>query len=68
MLRVFQILVAMSALGVVAACGQRGPLYLPTGPGSEARATVTETLSLPIVPAAPASAPPVQGTAAPIRP
>jgi predicted small lipoprotein YifL len=75
MLRVFQILVSRPASRVVlaagvvamlAACGQKGPLFIPTGQGTSARATLPETLSLPIVPAAPASAPPVTGTASPI--
>jgi predicted small lipoprotein YifL len=75
MLRVFQILVSASArrlvlagsvVAVLAACGQRGPLFLPTGEAAAGRATLTETLARPIVPAAPASAPSTTGTASPI--
>lgn len=32
----------MASLG---ACGQRGPLYLPTGPAASQRATLPETLT-----------------------
>jgi predicted small lipoprotein YifL len=74
MLRVLQILVSglfrrlalVLAVGVVvlAACGQRGPLYLPTGEAAAGRATLTETLTP--RPAAPASAPSTTGTASPI--
>ncbi|MES2999125.1 MAG: lipoprotein [Pseudomonadota bacterium] len=72
MRRVLQILVAdplrrvvlaAAMVGALAACGQRGPLFLPTAPAAEGRATLTETLA----PARPASAPPVTGTASPIR-
>ena len=72
MLRVYQILVSVSprrlvlAAGVVAAlaaCGQRGPLFLPTGEAAAARATLPQTA----MPAPPASAPSATGTASPIR-
>ncbi|HSI53818.1 MAG: lipoprotein [Ramlibacter sp.] len=64
MLRISQILVSallpslVLAAGVVAlaGCGQRGPLYLPTGDAATARATLPQTLA-PSVPGAPASAP-----------
>ena len=71
MLRVFQILVsacarrfALAVVGVamLAGCGQKGPLYLPTGEAAAGRATLPQTL----VPAAPASAPSTTGTAAPL--
>ena len=73
-MRVFQILVSglfkrlalVLAGGVVvlSACGQRGPLYLPTGEAAAGRATLTEALTP--RPAAPASAPAATGTASPI--
>jgi predicted small lipoprotein YifL len=75
MLRVFQILVSLPlrrvalAGGVVAllvACGQKGPLLLPSGEAAAGRATLTETLARPVVPASPASAPSTTGTAKPI--
>lgn len=72
MLRVYQILVSVLAMrlvlaaGVVAtlaACGQKGPLFLPTGEAAAARATLPQT----VMPAPPASAPNTTGTASPIR-
>jgi predicted small lipoprotein YifL len=71
MSRVPQILVATRArrlalavaMGVLlAACGQRGPLYLPAGPSADGRATLMQTFA----PAPPASAPPATRTASPI--
>ncbi|WP_159910833.1 lipoprotein [Pantoea sp. 18069] len=48
MLRASQILVRTFALALSAAslgaCGQRGPLYLPTAPEAAQRATLPETL------------------------
>jgi predicted small lipoprotein YifL len=48
MLRSIQILVSTIVLGVCAvslsACGQQGPLYLPTEPAAAKRATLPETL------------------------
>nr|WP_296444973.1 lipoprotein [Rhodoferax sp. UBA5149] len=48
MLRFSQILVSSIVLGISAvslsACGQQGPLYLPTEPASARRATLPETL------------------------
>lgn len=48
MLRASQILVRSFALALCAAslgaCGQRGPLYLPTSPEAAQRATLPETL------------------------
>jgi predicted small lipoprotein YifL len=75
MLRVFQILVSLplrrvalagGVVALLAACGQKGPLFLPTGEAAAGRATLTETLARPIVPASPASAPSTTGTATPI--
>lgn len=72
MLRASQILVRALVLAAVAAaasaCGQRGPLYLPTEPAAAQRATLPQTLvpflkqdssesTPPAAPAAPASTP-----------
>ncbi|WP_223196275.1 LPS translocon maturation chaperone LptM [Diaphorobacter ruginosibacter] len=49
MLKSCQILFRTIALGGIAvvtvACGQRGPLYLPTEPAAAQRATLPETLN-----------------------
>ncbi|RZJ13315.1 MAG: hypothetical protein EON50_09260 [Acidovorax sp.] len=49
MLKASQILVRTLVLAASAAaavgCGQRGPLYLPTGPAAAQRATLPETLT-----------------------
>lgn len=77
MFRVLQILVSAPArrllaglalVGLLAACGQKGPLFLPTGEAAAGRLTLPETLapSTAVVPAQAASAPPT-GTAAPIH-
>jgi predicted small lipoprotein YifL len=75
MLRAFQILVsaprrwlALAVLGaaVLAGCGQKGALFLPTGDAASGRASLPQTLSPAPAPAAPASAPPT-GTASPVR-
>ena len=66
------ILVSAAALLLLMACGQKGPLFMPTGEAATGRATLTEalqpttTLKPAQSPAAPASAPPT-GTAAPVR-
>jgi predicted small lipoprotein YifL len=60
------ILVSGITLWLLVACGQKGPLYLPTGEAATGRATLTETLRPAQSPAAPASAPPT-GTASPVR-
>jgi predicted small lipoprotein YifL len=54
---------ALAAVGValLAACGQKGPLFLPTSEAAAGRATLPQTLT----PASPASAPPATGTATP---
>ena len=48
MLKVIKILVMLHALvggaAVLSACGQRGPLVLPTTPASAGRATLPQTL------------------------
>ena len=35
---------ALSALVLLGACGQRGPLYLPTDPAASQRATLPQTV------------------------
>ena len=62
MLRASQILVrtialaaSAAALANLAACGQRGPLYLPTDPAASERATLPQSLK-------PGSAPAPAGT------
>jgi predicted small lipoprotein YifL len=50
------------AILLLGACGQKGPLFLPASDAG--RATLTQTLTSP---APPASAPPVTGTASPVR-
>jgi predicted small lipoprotein YifL len=71
MFRVVQILVgtrgllvalAFSAVALLAACGQKGPLFLPTGEAAAGRATLPQTLN----PARAASAPVPSGTANPV--
>jgi predicted small lipoprotein YifL len=76
MLNVCQILViaslrrvalAASVVAMLAACGQKGPLFLPTDPAAQGRATLTETIRPAAkAPASPASAPPATGTASPL--
>ncbi|MDE1553899.1 lipoprotein [Comamonas aquatica] len=60
MLNAPQILVRCIALAVctaaLAACGQRGPLYLPTDPAAQGRASLPDTV-LPNTPA-PGTTPP----------
>lgn len=51
---------AAIVVGVLAGCGQKGPLFLPTEAAAAQRATLPQTLS----PARAASAPP-SGTATP---
>jgi len=63
-------LLAAAALALLSACGQKGPLFLPTGEAAAGRASLPETLSpssTAVVPAQPASAVPPSGTAAPVR-
>ncbi len=36
--------VALTLVGSLTACGQRGPLFLPDGPEARQRATLPETL------------------------
>jgi predicted small lipoprotein YifL len=59
---------AIGAIALLSACGQKGPLFLPTGEAAAGRASLTETLtpSTAVAPASAASGPPT-GTAAPVR-
>ena len=61
-------LAAAALLATLSACGQKGPLYLPTGEAAAGRFTLPETLSpsTSTVPAQAASAPPT-GTASPLH-
>lgn len=54
---------------LLAACGQKGPLYLPAGPAAEGRATLPETLrpNRAVEPANPASTPTGAATPVPAR-
>jgi predicted small lipoprotein YifL len=76
MLNVSQILVstgchrlalAAVVVGALAGCGQKGPLYLPTGEAAAARATLPQALTAP--PSSPAASAPPGGTVlpAPVR-
>ena len=53
---------ALAALVSLAACGQRGPLYLPTDPAASQRATLPQTVIPGMAPDAPArtDAPPAR--------
>ena len=61
MLHVHRILVRAIALAsctaALAACGQRGPLYLPTDAAAQNRATLPQTVT-PQLPGSPAATPP----------
>ena len=52
----------------IAGCGQKGPLFIPTDPTAQNRATLSETIrpAAATPPASPASAPPATGTASPL--
>ena len=60
---------ALAAFALLAACGQKGPLFLPTGEVAVGRASLPQTLapSTAVVPATAASGVPPTGTAAPVR-
>lgn len=66
-------LVAAALVAALAACGQKGPLYLPTGEAAAGRVTLPQTLapSTAVTTRPSASAPgavsPPSGTAAPVR-
>jgi predicted small lipoprotein YifL len=62
------ILVSAGMALLLAGCGQKGPLYLPTEPSAANRATLPQSVRpAALSPAAPASAPPLTGTASPTR-
>ena len=65
----WRLALAASVVAMLAGCGQRGPLFLPTDPAAADRATLTETIrpAAANAPASPASAPPLTGTANPVR-
>lgn len=65
--RVRRVLIAACALALLSACGQKGPLYLPSGEAAAGRLSLPETLSpssTAVVPSPAASTPPT-GTATP---
>jgi predicted small lipoprotein YifL len=57
-----------SVVAMLAGCGQKGPLFIPTDPAAQSRASLTETIrpAAATPPASPASAPPATGTASPL--
>ena len=59
------------AVALLAACGQKGPLFLPQGEAATGRPTLTQILapstSVSTPAATPASAVPPTGTATPVR-
>jgi predicted small lipoprotein YifL len=59
---------AFGAVALLAACGQKGPLFLPTGEAATGRASLPQTLSPSTSTApAPAASTPRTGTASPVR-
>ena len=60
---------AASVVALLAACGQKGPLFIPTVAAAQDRATLTESIrpATATPPASPASAPSATGTASPLR-
>lgn len=62
------LVLAASGVALLAACGQKGPLFIPTDPAARNRATLTETIrpAAATPPAGPASASPATGTASPL--
>ena len=67
------VLAALATGLLLAGCGQKGDLDLPTGAAAQNRATLPETLdprsrgAAAVVPATPASAATTTGTASPVR-
>jgi predicted small lipoprotein YifL len=66
------LVLAASVVALLGGCGQKGALYLPTGEAAANRATLPQALNptgvaAPMIPNAPASAPPAAGTAAPVH-
>jgi predicted small lipoprotein YifL len=62
--RVLAMAAAPFFLSLLGACGQQGPLYLPTEPAAAHRATLPQTL----LPGAPRAAQPASEAAAPPAP
>lgn len=65
-----KLVLATAVVAVLAACGQKGPLFLPNEPAAAGRATLTETLAPSTAvsgPQSPASAAPGTGKASPVR-
>lgn len=65
-----RVLACAMALPLLAACGQKGDLFIPSGPAAAQRATLPQTLAPSTsvsTPTLPASAPPATGTASPVR-
>lgn len=61
---------AACALVLLGACGQKGPLYLPSGEAAAGRASLPEVLAPSTsisIPSGAASAPPTTGRASPVR-
>jgi predicted small lipoprotein YifL len=60
---------ACAAFALLAGCGQKGPLFLPTGEAAAGRVSLPQTLapSTAVVPATAASGVPPTGTASPVR-
>ncbi|WP_299763797.1 lipoprotein [Ramlibacter sp.] len=61
---------AAAVVAGLAACGQKGPLFLPTEPAAAGRASLTEILAPSTAvsgPQSPASAVPATGKASPVR-
>jgi predicted small lipoprotein YifL len=60
--RSLRLVLALGVVGALAGCGQKGPLFLPTGEAAAGRATLPQTLA-----PAPATSAPATGTASPTR-
>lgn len=56
---------AVGAAGLVAGCGQRGPLYLPTDPAAAGRATLPELMTPDSLRSSPSTSSPSSSQAAP---
>jgi predicted small lipoprotein YifL len=70
--RVRRCVAAAALAGLLAACGQRGPLFLPTGEAAAGRATLPDTLNpagsaTATVPTTAASGLPPTGTVNPVH-
>ena len=61
---------AASVVALLTACGQKGPLFIPTAVAAQDRATLIESIrpaAAVTPPAGASSAPPATGTASPLR-